>query len=137
MRKTLFIILLLLANSMLYAQKPRPAYCEVIVWSHHIMLNAAVTFDFGMQSHTTVMLYDSKNQPLKFITGMDAVNYLSKRGWRLVSTYYESISESESAHYVMEKTITNEKQVKEGLVMRQIKLDDFFKMFSLPNFSPN
>ena len=101
------------------------------------MFNAAVSFDFGMQSHATAMLYDSKNQPLRFITGMDAVNYLSKRGWRLVSTYYESISESESAHYVMEKTITNEKQVKEGLVMHQIKLDDFFKMFSLPNFSPN
>lgn len=39
------------------------------------------------------------------------------------------VYESESAHYVMEKTITNEKQVKEGLVMRKIKLDDFFKMF--------
>lgn len=101
------------------------------------MFNAAVSFDFGMQSNNTVMLYDSKNQPLRFITGMDAVNYLSKRGWRLVSTYYESISESESAHYVMEKTITNEKQVKEGLVMRQIKLDDFFKMFQFPSFSPN
>ena len=83
------------------------------------------------------MLYDSKNQPLRFISGMDAVNYLSKRGWKLVSTYYESISESESAHYIMEKTITNEKQVKEGLVMRKIKLDDFLKMFQLPNFSPN
>jgi hypothetical protein len=37
----------------------------------------------------------------------------------------------------MEKTITEEKQVKEGLVMRQIKLDDIFKMLQLPNFSPN
>ena len=101
------------------------------------MFNAAVTFDFGMQTHTTAILYDNKNQPLRFITGMDAVNYLSKRGWRLVSTFYESISESESAHYVMEKTITNERQVKEGLVMRLIKLDDFFKMLQLPNFSPN
>lgn len=68
---------------------------------------------------------------------MNAVNYLSNRGWKLFSTYYESNSESQSAHYAMEKTITNEKQVKEGLVMRQIKLDDFFKMFQLPNFSPN
>lgn len=137
MRRIFFLVLLYSCTLVAIGQKPRQAYCEVIVWSHHIMFNAAVTFDFGMQSHTTVMLYDSKNQPLKFITGMDAVNYLSKRGWRLVSTYYESISESESAHYVMEKTITNEKQVKEDLVMRQIKLDDFFKMFSLPNFSPN
>ena len=137
MKKVLLLIISLYCSVAIFGQKPRQAYCEVIVWSHHIMFNAAVTFDFGMQSHTTVMLYDSKNQPLRFITGMDAVNYLSKRGWRLVSTYYESISESESAHYVMEKTITNEKQVKEGLVMRQIKLDDFFKMFNLPNFSPN
>lgn len=101
------------------------------------MFNAAVSFDFGMQTNNTVMLYDSKNQPLRFLTGMDAVNYLSKRGWRLVSTYYESISESESTHFVMEKSITDEEQVKEGLVMRQIKLDDFLKMFQLPNFLPN
>lgn len=137
MRKSFLFFVIFYISALAYGQKPRQAYCEVIVWSHHIMFNAAVTFDFGMQSHTTAMLYDSKNQPLRFITGMDAVNYLSKRGWRLVSTYYESINESESAHYVMEKTITNEKQVKEGLVMRQIKLDDFFKMFNLPNFSPN
>ena len=137
MKKVLLLIISLYCSVAIYGQKPRQAYCEVIVWSHHIMFNAAVSFDFGMQSNNTVLLYDSKNQPLRFITGMDAVNYLSKRGWKLVSTYYESISESESAHYVMEKTITNEKQVKEGLVMRQIKLDDFFKMFQFPNFSPN
>lgn len=137
MRKALLLVITLYCSVAVFGQKPRQAYCEVIVWSHHIMFNAAVSFDFGMQSNNTVLLYDSKNQPLRFITGMDAVNYLSKRGWKLVSTYYESISESESAHYVMEKTITNEKQVKEGLVMRQIKLDDFFKMFQFPNFSPN
>lgn len=33
-----------------FGQKSRQAYCEVIVWSHHIMFNAAVTFDFGMQT---------------------------------------------------------------------------------------
>lgn len=75
------------------------------------MFNAAVSFDFGMQSSNTVMLYDSKNQPLRFITGMDAVNYLSKRGWRLISTYYESISESESAHYVWRKTLQTKSKI--------------------------
>lgn len=135
--KVITIFLFILFSHSIYAEKTRSAYCEVIVWSHHIMFNAAVTFDFGMQTHTTVMLYDSKNLPLRFITGMDAVNFLSKRGWRLVSTYYESINESESAHYVMEKTITDEKQVKEGLVMRQIKMEDFFKMLQIPDFKPN
>lgn len=135
--KLLILFILTSATTSVYSQKSRQAYCEVIVWSHQIMFHALVSFDFGMQSNNTVMLYDTKNQPLKFITGMDLVNYLSKRGWKLVSTYYESISESESIHFVMEKTIMDEKQVKAGLNMRQIKLEDFFRMFGLPNFSPN
>ena len=137
MRTKLLVILIIGFASSVYSQKSRQAYCEVIVWSHQIMFHAAVSFDFGMQSNNTVMLYDSQNKPLKFITGMDAVNYLSKRGWKLVSTYYESISESESIHFVMEKTITDEKQVRAGLNMRHIKLEDFFRMLGLPNFSPN
>jgi len=137
MRTKLLVILIIGFASSVYSQKSRQAYCEVIVWSHQIMFHAAVSFDFGMQSNNTVMLYDSQNKPLKFITGMDAVNYLSKRGWKLVSTYYESISESESVHFVMEKTITDEKQVRAGLNMRHIKLEDFFRMLGLPNFSPN
>lgn len=137
MRAKLLVILIIGFASSVYSQKSRQAYCEVIVWSHQIMFHAAVSFDFGMQSNNTVMLYDSQNKPLKFITGMDAVNYLSKRGWKLVSTYYESISESESVHFVMEKTITDEKQVRAGLNMRHIKLEDFFRMLGLPNFSPN
>lgn len=137
MRTKLLVILIIGFASSVYSQKSRQAYCEVIVWSHQIMFHAAVSFDFGMQSNNTVMLYDSQNKPLKFITGMDAVNYLSKRGWKLVSTYYESISESESVHFVMEKNITDEKQVRAGLNMRHIKLEDFFRMLGLPNFSPN
>lgn len=137
MRKLYLLFVFISCSLTLFAQKTRPAYCEVIVWSHQITFHAAVSFDFGLQTNNTVMLYDSKDKPLIFITGMDAVNYLSKRGWKLVSTYYETISDSESVHFVMEKMITNEKQVKEGLVMRQIKLDDFFKMLSLPDFFPN
>ena len=120
-------------SAFLYGQKSRQAYCEVIVWPYHTRFQATVTFDFGMQTYTTAMLYDNKNQPLRFISGLDAVNYLSMRGWRLVSTYYDSVSDRKSAHYIMEKTITNEKQVIEGLEMRQIKLEDFINKFQLPN----
>ena len=86
--KLLFLLLICFASDV-YSQKSRQAYCEVIVWPHHVMYHAAVTFDFGMQSYTAAMLYDSKNRPLRFVSGMDAVNYLSKRGWRVVSSYYK------------------------------------------------
>ena len=134
MRIKLLIILLICFASDVYSQKSRQAYCEVIVWPHHVMYHAAVTFDFGMQSYTTAMIYDSKNQPLRFVSGMDAVNYLSKRGWRVVSSYYKTINKGESTHFVMEKTVTNEKQVTEGLVLKEMKLDEFYEKMQVPNY---
>ena len=136
MRIKLLIILLICFASDVYSQKSRLAYCEVIVWPHHVRYHAAVTFDFGMQSYTAAMLYDSKNQPLRFVSGMDAVNYLSKRGWRVVSSYYKTNNKGESTHFVMEKTVTNEKQVIEGLVLKEMKLDEFYEKMQIPDYSP-
>ena len=124
MRISLFVVFLFFVSSV-FSQKPRQAYCEVVVWPHHVRYHAAVTFDFGMQTYTAAMLYDSKNRPLRFISGMDAVNYLSKRGWRVITSYYKTASKNESTHFVMEKTVTNEKQVTEGLVLKEINLDEF------------
>ena len=134
MRIKLLIILLICFASDVYSQKSRQAYCEVIVWPHHVMYHAAVTFDFGMQSYTAAMLYDSKNQPLRFVSGMDAVNYLSKRGWRVVSSYYKTINKGESTHFVMEKTVTNDKQVIEGLILKEMKLDEIYEKMQVPNY---
>lgn len=49
MRGIFLGVLLLSCTLVAIGQKPRQAYCEVIVWSHQIMFNAAVSFDFGMQ----------------------------------------------------------------------------------------
>jgi len=136
MKRIVLVLFIYSISVFAYCQKPRQAYCEITVWPVHLMFNVAVTFDFGMQTYTTAMLYDSRNQPLKFVSGMDAVNYLSKRGWKLASTYFKTISGKESVHYVMEKNITKEEQVVEGLVMKQIKLDEFIKKLQQPNFSP-
>ena len=67
MKKVLLLIISLYCSVAIYGQKPRQAYSEVIVWSHHIMFNAAVTFDFGMQSHTTAMLYDSPKSAIEVL----------------------------------------------------------------------
>ena len=97
----------------------RKAYCEVVVWTgQSAMLKAVVTFDFGMQSHPTAMLYDSKGQPMKFVSGMDAVNHLAQRGWELVATYYKTDGQQPSTHYVMSKTVTSDSQVTKGLVLK-------------------
>jgi len=133
MNTRVLILFTLLSLSLgTFGQKTRKAYCEITVWSFDIMRHSAVTFDFGMQTYSTAMLYDSKDQPLRFITGMDVINYMSKRGWSLVSTYYKTLSKNESAHYIMEKAITNEKQVTDGLNMKQVNIDDFYRMYAIP-----
>ena len=136
MRISLFVVFLFFVSSV-FSQKPRQAYCEVVVWPHHVRYHAAVTFDFGMQTYTAAMLYDSKNRPLRFISGMDAVNYLSKRGWRVITSYYKTASKNESTHFVMEKTVANEKQVIEGLILKEINLDEFYKKMQIPDYSPD
>ena len=65
---------------------------------------------------------------------MDAVNYLSKRGWRVVSSYYKTINKGESTHFVMEKTVTNDKQVIEGLILKEMKLDEIYEKMQVPNY---
>jgi hypothetical protein len=60
----------------------------------------------------------------------------SKRGWRVVSSYYKTNNKGESTHFVMEKTVTNDKQLIEGLVLKEMKLDEFYEKMQVPNYSP-
>ena len=111
------------------AQQAYKAYCEVVVWSgRSAVLNVFVSFDFGMKTYPTASLYDSKGQPMTFVSGMDAVNYMSRHGWTLVSTYYKTYSQQESTHFVMEKTVTSETQITKGLNLKPISPSDLSKI---------
>ena len=120
MMNRLYTLLVFIALAVsVSAQQAYKAYCEVVVWSGKgVVMNALVTFDFGMKTHPTASLYDSNGQPLTFVSGMDAVNYLAQRGWTLVSTYYNTYNQLESTHFVMEKTVTSESQVTKGLLLK-------------------
>ncbi len=104
-----------------WAQQARKAYCELTVWSgQSSMLNVVATIDLGMQNYPTASIYGADDKPVTFISNMDAVNYMAKCGWTVVSTYYKTYSQLESAHYVMEKSVTNESQVTKGLKLKPI-----------------
>lgn len=127
MRRCLLLAVCVMVCLAGWAQQARKAYCELTVWSgQSSMLNVVVTIDLGMQNYPTASIYGADGKPVTFISNMDAVNYMAKRGWTVVSTYYKTHSQLESAHYVMEKSVTNESQVTKGLTLKPINIKTGF-----------
>ena len=53
----------------------------------------------------------------KFNTMMEIVDYMSKRGWKVHSTYVvtEGLGKQNVLHFLLEKEVTDDSQIDEGL----------------------
>lgn len=53
----------------------------------------------------------------KFNTMMEVLDYMSKRGWKVHTTYVitESMSKQNVLHFLLEKQVTDDSQIDEGL----------------------
>ena len=79
--------------------------------------------DYGQTASswsTDRRLYGDNGKTLRFNSVMDAVNYLSRRGWVLeqasqVMTPFSGSSENPSHRWIMSKIITEDAQLLEGL----------------------
>lgn len=101
----------------------RPVYCEVMG-----MFNAVskmkVQIDIGEFNYINGFagIYEADGKKKKFKTMMDALNFMGERGWRVVDTYIVSYSsKNKIVHYLMEKWVTDESQIKEGLILKAEK----------------
>ena len=118
MRKYLLLLALLTVCCFGRAQQKQVqynAYCEVTVGNSGMDQFIVITFDFGYSRYPNALLFDEKGQPIKFRSPMDAVNYLGERGWRVVSSYSLNDAKGSSRHYVLEKKVSDRKQVEAGL----------------------
>lgn len=63
-------------------------------------------------------LYDESGKKIKFNTMMDVVNYMSKRGWQVHSTYVVTEGKGLTGgqnviHFLLVKKVTNDSQIRE------------------------
>lgn len=56
-------------------------------------------------------LRNEKGEKIEFMSIVDMLNYMSKRGW----TYVEQITYDKVHYYVFKKTVTNDSEAKEGI----------------------
>ena len=60
-------------------------------------------------------LRDEKGEKIEFYTMVDAMNYMSKRGWDYVECVTYSHGASNVVHYIFRKYVTNDEEAKEDL----------------------
>ena len=125
MKKLILIVILSFMASGVYCQKKtitedvktqylkidtsdtKTVYCEIVGVQKLISKKVTITIDFGQkQSYfTDQRLYDKEGKQIVFNTMLDALNYMSERGWDLHSTMLIGAGNIYTYHFVMQKKI--------------------------------
>jgi hypothetical protein len=56
---------------------------------------------------------------MKFNTMMAVLNFMGERGWKCIGTYYITKGSSNVIHYLMEKLVSSDEEITEGLILRE------------------
>lgn len=124
MKKVLLIFMLSLVYLCINAQEQsqkRPVYCNVMGYNFWGFGKVKVQLDMGRKTDIKGFdaLYGEDGKKLKFNTMMQVLNYMGERGWRVINTYYITESSKQSViHYLLEKWISSEDEITEGLILK-------------------
>ena len=98
----------------------RPAYCEITNISAGLLSNKnTVIIDLGADRKGTIT--DSSGKAIRFNSHIDVLNYMSRLGWHLIQAYpySDTSSKQKVIRFLLEKTITDDSQISEGITIKQ------------------
>lgn len=118
--KKLFVFLMLCMISIsAYSQnfkndgKPYAFYCQLVGYKNFSQqLRLKILWDNIKEENN---LRDENGKKIEFTTMLDAMNYMSKRGWDYVECVTYKDGASNVVHYIFRKYVTNDEEAKEGL----------------------
>lgn len=134
MRKNItFSALLCLVAVSAFAQEKYYAYCDIRVFGDNrvefLAKHAKLHFDFGKEK--VADLLDDEGNVIDFDSQIEAVNYLSKHGWKLEQMYATKVLTPmpvpkedwylqyvDVQHCVMSKQVSNDDEITEGLRLK-------------------
>lgn len=86
-------------------------YCEIIGWQKLMNSNEVgkIDIDFGQKRSVwgNHSLVDENGKTIKFNSMVDAMNFMSEKGWELVSTYHDT----SRIHWVLVNIIDDEEEL--------------------------
>lgn len=115
MKKVFLFIMLCMMSVSVNAQnvkndgKPYAFYCQLVGMKN---LSGQLRLKILWNNlKTENNLRDEKGEKIEFFTMVDAMNYMSKRGW----DYVECITYGNVVHYLFRKYVTTDEEAKEDL----------------------
>lgn len=105
----------------------RPAYCNVMGYNFWGVGKVKVQLDLGRTSKSGYdSIYGPDGKKVKFNTMMEVLNYMGERGWSVKSTYCITKGKSDVIHYLLEKWVTSNEEITEGLTLKEENPEDVF-----------
>ncbi len=82
-------------------------YCEIVGIQKFMSKKVVISIDFGQEQtyFSDNRLVDESGKPVVFNSMVDAINFMSKRGWELHSTMLVGQNNQYTYHFVMQKKI--------------------------------
>ena len=113
--KKIISIILLLSSLSLSAQNT--AYCELEAGNFWGGRNVYVILDLGSYGYGSFV--DEQGRARKFSGIIGALNHMASLGWRVLTVYPLTENKKIYLHYLLEKTITSESQITEGIYIKE------------------
>lgn len=120
MKKVLLFVMFCMMSISMNAQnvkndgKPYAFYCQIVGWQNlGGQLRMKMLWDNQKEENN---LRDENGKKIEFQTMVDAMNYMSKRGWDYVECVtYGDIGKPEVVHYIFRKYVTKDEEAKENI----------------------
>lgn len=127
MKKFILLFVLVMTANVVKAQteftdKKYPVYCEVMGYNSWGFGKIKARLDMGRTNPSKQdyeYIYEGGKKK-KFNTIMEVLDYMSKRGWKLHSTYVvaEGMSRQNVMHFLMEKYVSSDEEIDDNLDLK-------------------
>lgn len=111
------LLALALACTCMVASAQHKVYCELMNFNPAGGSKAVISFDFG--SDAVGELLDDKGKKIKFKSPVDALSYMERIGWSVVSSYsvvhVAGTTNVPVVHYLLQKEVKEYNEKMEGL----------------------
>lgn len=105
----------------------RRYYCEIKGTEKELSSDMKIIFDFGQNSSYSIWtnlnpkmkFVDEKGKTIEFNSMVDAMNFMSERGWKFQQAYSTIRSEKSIEHWILYKDAESKEKAREGIITKE------------------
>ena len=128
MKLRVLIAFMILSCSFQLNAQTRRYYCEIKGTERELSSKMKIIFDFGQNSSYNLWIdlnpkmkfVDKDGQEIDFNSMVDAMNYMSERGWRFQQAYSTYRGERAAIeHWILYKDAKDKEEAREGILTKE------------------